>query len=323
MHSRRISVVIPARNEGRRVLDTIRSMASSRASPSTEVEFIVVDDASTEPFVVPGDLGHSGVSVTVVREETRLGVPKARNRGAAVARGDVLVMTDAHVRFGQGWDLVAQVCRDARLVLAGTVADPTSAFRGYGCSLVVPFMGTRWNKDILRPGDPVHIPSCAATLLSRRCFEEIGGYDEGMLIYGGAEPEFGLRSWLTGVPVVAVPDLLVWHRFKMQSEINEFLEGLRPSMTHNCLRFGVLYLPDRLLWQMFRYHAALNEAASREAVALLEQGDAWDLRVQLRRRLSRDFSWFTRTFALEDQAGRALSEPPRVRPSGASAGGVS
>lgn len=303
-----ISVVIPARNEGQRVIDTIRSMAKSRADPARSVEFVVVDDAST-PALAIGDMAVSGASVRVVRSDERLGVPRARNLGAAEAHGDILVITDAHVRFGAGWDLVAALCEDSPLLLAATVADPTSRFRGHGCSLVVPFMGTRWNKHQLRPGDAVHVPSCAGTLVSHATFDEMGGYDDGMVLYGGAEPEFGLRAWLSGHPVVAVPDLLVWHRFKTQNEINSFLEGLRPAMTHNCLRFGALYLPDRLLWQMIRYHANVNEETFPEAIARLESSDVWDRRDQLRRRLPHDFEWFSQTFGLLDQVGRVLQEP--------------
>lgn len=301
-----ISVVIPARNEGPHVNDTIRSLAESRADLTQRVEFVVVDDASTTSLRV--DIEAPGVEVRVVRSEERLGVPRARNVGAAAATGDVLVITDAHVRFSAGWDSVAAVCVDSPLVLAATIADPTSQFRGHGCSLVVPFMGTRWNKQPHNPGDAVHIPSCAGTLVSHSVFDSIGGYDDGMVLYGGAEPEFGLRAWLRGHAVVSVPDLLVWHRFKTQAEINSFLDGLRPSMTHNCLRFGTLYLPDHLLWQMMRYHANLHEDAFPEAIARLEASDVWDRRDQLRRELPRDFTWFAETFGLLDQIGRDIRE---------------
>lgn len=306
-----ISVLVPARNEGGRVTDTIRALAAARADPSVAVEFVVVDDASEPPLALDQpDL--PGVTVTVVRSESRLGVPRARNRAAAEASGDVLVITDAHVRFGDGWDRVAQVCREGRLVLAATIADPTSRFRGHGCSLVVPFMGTRWNKHPHAPGDPVHIPSCAGTILSRAAFEAIGGYDDGMVLYGGAEPEFGLRAWLSGHAVVSVPDLLVWHRFKTPDEINSFLDGLRPALTHNNLRMGALYLPEELMWQMFRYHANLHPEAFPEALRMLESSDVWQRREELRAGLPRDFEWFVSTFGLADQVGRALGEPTQV-----------
>ncbi len=300
-----ISVVIPAHNEGTRVADTIRAMALARADETQLVEFVVLDDASDTPLALD-EIDAPAVSVRVVRSTQRLGVPGARNHAAAAAAGDVLVITDAHVRFTDGWDLVARVCLHTPLVLAATIADPTSKFRGHGCSLVVPFMGTRWNKQPHAPGDPVHIPSCAGTLVSHATFDAIGGYDDGMVLYGGAEPEFGLRAWLSGHAVVSVPDLLVWHRFKTRDEIASFLVGLRPALMHNSLRMGALYLPDELLWQMFRYHSHLHPDAFPEAISMLETSDAWTRREELQARLQRDFGWFTRTFGLLDQVGRDL-----------------
>jgi glycosyltransferase involved in cell wall biosynthesis len=303
-----ISVVMPARNEGARAADTIRAMAAARADPRQPVEFVVVDDASDPPLVL-GNIDMQEVTVRLIRSEGRLGVPASRNLAAAEATGDVLVITDAHVRFGDGWDLVARVCLDSPLVLAATIADPTSRFRGHGCSLVVPFMGTRWNKHPHSPGDPVHIPSCAGTLLSHATYDAIGGYDDGMVLYGGAEPEFGLRAWLSGHAVLAVPDLLVWHRFKTPDEIGTFLDGLRPALTHNSMRMGALYLPEGLLWQMFRYHANLHPETFPEALRMLEVSDVWRRKEELRSRFPRDFTWFTHTFGLVDQIGRALKDP--------------
>lgn len=302
-----ISVLIPARNEGARTAGTIRALAAARADAGQAVEFVVVDDASDPPLDL-GDIDLPAVTVQLIRSECRLGVPGARNLAAAHAIGDVLVITDAHVRFGDGWDSVAGVCLDSPLVLAATIADPTSQFRGHGCSLVVPFMGTRWNKHRHVAGDAVHIPSCAGTILAHTTFDAIGGYDDGMVFYGGAEPEFGLRAWLSGHAVLAVPDLLVWHRFKSPEEIATFLDGLRPALTHNSLRMGALHLPDDLLWQMFRYHAHLHPDAFPEALRMLERSDVWQLREEMRRRLPRDFTWFTRTFGLVDQIGRPLKD---------------
>jgi hypothetical protein len=100
-----------------------------------------------------------------------------------------LFITDAHATFSEGWNSeIARLSASGR-VLAATIRDRDSTWRGFGCRLVVPHMGTHWNGD--RPEGPtaVQVASSAGTILDRSLFHEIGGYDEGMMVYGGFEPE--------------------------------------------------------------------------------------------------------------------------------------
>jgi GT2 family glycosyltransferase len=241
--------------------------------------------------------------VRVVRSEDRVGVPGARNLGARAASSDVLLITDSHVRLGDGWDRRVLAGVGPGRVIAATIADPTSKFRGHGCSLVVPFMGTHWNRDAVTAGTAVHIPSCAGTALTRELFDRIGGYDDGMWLYGGAEPEFGVRAWLTGAEVVADPELIVWHRFKSRAEIETLLVEVRTPMVHNLARFGLLYLSDAAALQVIRLHAGQYPEHVPAAYARLESSDVWRRRAALARSLPHDFAWFVKRFGLRNQAG--------------------
>ena len=91
-----ISVIIPAFNEACYLSGTLESIQRAsehlRSRADVAVEVIVVDNNSTdETATVAGDMG-----ATVVREPVR-GIGRARNRGASVAQGDVLVFVDADV----------------------------------------------------------------------------------------------------------------------------------------------------------------------------------------------------------------------------------
>jgi hypothetical protein len=181
-------------------------------------------------------------------------------------------------------------------------------------------MGTYWLREDPGVGAPVQIASAAGTVVPRRLFEELGGYDEGMLVYGSAEPEFSVRAWLAGAEVVAHPEVVVTHRFKHRREHKPFLDGLRPLMIHNNLRFGLLYLPDEAALQMVRHFAQEFPDRARTGMDLVADSDVWERRAALEATLAFDFEWFVDRFDLTDQVGSPIlgvDERPRTVPDAA------
>jgi glycosyltransferase involved in cell wall biosynthesis len=86
-----VSVVIPAWNAGE---DLDRCLEAVLRSDYPLLECIVVDDASTESSTTEIARRH-GVSLVTMDQQG--GPGRARNRGAALAKGDVLMFTDADV----------------------------------------------------------------------------------------------------------------------------------------------------------------------------------------------------------------------------------
>jgi len=306
-----ISIVMPARNEGPRLAGTILSIARARATRS-RLEFVIADDQSEDDsnghLRAAADelLREPRIDIKVSRLEQRHGVPRARNFAASLATAELLFITDAHVRFTPGWDAMVLEQTRPRRVLAGAVTEANTQFIGYGCRLVVPFMGTYWNRDPVTGPTPVQIAACPATVLPRALFQQLGGYDEGMRLYGAAEPEFSLRAWLSGAELVLLPTLRVEHRFKPRRERQEFMSEVRPFMVHNSLRFGLLYLSEEGCLQLLRYHARKFPNLFDDAIRMVEASDVWRRRAMLERRLERPFSWFVQRFDLRDQSGEAL-----------------
>lgn len=223
-----------------------------------------------------------------------------------MATGDVLFMTDAHCRLNPRWDQHVRQAITHKHILSATVADSTSNFRGYGCRLVVPFMGTHWNRERPAKDADVQVASCAGTVISRELFFKIGGYDEGMMFYGAAEPEFSVRAWLSGAKIVSAPGLEVVHRFKNTPRRNLFLQTHRTFMVHNSLRFGLLYLSEPACLQMLRHFALSFPRHFRKALMLLDKSDVWRRREELVKSLPRRFSWFVSHFSLLDQIGNPI-----------------
>jgi glycosyltransferase involved in cell wall biosynthesis len=87
----KLSVIIPVYNGGERFAKTLRLLVSSQRAPD---EIIVIDDASTDGSVMFACISR----VRVVRlEPPPHGPAYARNQGAALATGDILVFLDSDV----------------------------------------------------------------------------------------------------------------------------------------------------------------------------------------------------------------------------------
>jgi glycosyltransferase involved in cell wall biosynthesis len=302
-----ISVVIPVRNESHRLMGTIKSILDTR-STNCELEFVIVDDASDDGSVINFPTIHdNSANIKVVRLHKRVGVPKARNYGTSLAHGEIIFMTDAHVRFSQDWDNhVLNNITDNR-ILAATICDTSSGFKGYGCKLVVPYMGTWWNIEPPAENRPfVQIASCAGTVLKKTLFERIGGYDPEMILYGGAEPEFSLRAWLSDAEIVSIPSLQVFHRFKTKPEVDLFLRDLRPTLIHNNLRFGFLYLSELGSLQMIRHFAMSYPEQVQDGIKLFEGSNVWKRKAYLKNSLRYDFEWFVNHFNLKNQVDQKI-----------------
>ncbi|MBT2382889.1 glycosyltransferase [Streptomyces sp. ISL-11] len=296
---------MPARDEGDRVGATVASALEAGAGPD-DIEFVVVDDCSApggRPVIADGP---DRRRVRIIRSDRHLGVGAARNLAARHARGRVLFVTDAHTRFSDGWDREAQRLIGPDRILSVTIRDRTSAWRGYGCRLVIPHMGTHWNTSPPGPLPHVHVASSAGTVIERARFARIGGYDEGMVHYSGFEPEFSVRAWRSGAEIVHTTDIEITHRFKRREEVTAFLGVARTAIVHNCLRFGTAHLPESMIPEMVRLHALEFPDHVREALVMLEQRGAWRRREELAASLPYDFAWFVRRLGLRDQIDRPI-----------------
>lgn len=303
-----ISVLIPARNEGSRIAQTIQAISRARRT-SARVEFVIVDDASTDDTTanlvaaVPELLREPKIDVQVHRLSQHSGIYGTRNHAASMATGEIFFVTDAHVRFSDGWDEVVMRHIAPDRILSGTTTQKSSAFRGYGCDLVVPFMGTTWNYGPVDGLAYVPVAPSHATVIPKELFNRLGGYDSGMILYGAGEPEFSIRAWLYGAEVVVADSLEVEHEFKPRQALTDFISNVRPFWVHNCLRFGFLYLSELGCMQMLRYYARSFPEFFPEALQRVNASDVWQRRSYLESRHQRSFDWLVDYFGMKNQAG--------------------
>jgi len=296
-----ISVVMPARNEGCRIADAISSIIAGR-SERFPLQIVVVDDQSSDGSCASLDASFSSardlVRVDVVRLPRWSGIPYARNIGAEAARGEILFITDANVRFPLAWDVPVHNHISPMRALCATIADAGSAFRGYGGRLYLPAMRFAWLNDPLTFGGFVPLSPCTGTVLTKDLFRRTGGYDTAMPIYGAAEPEFSVRLWLSGAEIVCVPGLVLKHRFRPASERQPFLEAINFVQVCNYLRFSMLYLDQPMVRRVFRHYRSTNPQIFQQALRKVWAGDVWRRREVLRRTLPGRFESFAARFGI-------------------------
>jgi glycosyltransferase involved in cell wall biosynthesis len=194
-----VSAVIPVYNGGAFVGEAINSVLNQTYPP---VECLVIDDGSTDstPEIVAG----FGDAVFHVRQERR-GVSAARNRGAKLARGDLLAFLD----HDDTWFTIKLERQVAALEVA---EDATMAL----CAMqVVDAGGNVLGMKRLRPRDDLitgmllidgtETVSCSSTGVVRRdAFLDLGGFDVALGM--SADWDLLLRTLLhSGVEYVDEP----------------------------------------------------------------------------------------------------------------------
>ena len=165
-----VSVVVPAYREGKRLESTLNSLAVQTEEP---LEVIVVAAGERTLEVARS---HPAVDRTLV-DDREDGPGHARNRGAAVARGDVLCFTDADTVVPPAW--VASHRRHYLTPEVVGVGGPLRPLeRGLPHRLAFRVLADWWYRVswpvgfLQQPG-----PNCS---VRREAFEAIGGFDEAL-----------------------------------------------------------------------------------------------------------------------------------------------
>ncbi|MBU8896543.1 glycosyltransferase [Corallococcus sp. M34] len=177
-----VSVVITNYNLGRYLPEAIRSVA---ASTYPEVEVIVVDDGSTDPFDahVLSRLERAGdAGVRVLRSPINRGLPGARNLGLRAARGEYVLPLDADDCIGPEFLAHAVAALEARQDFSGVVptagsfhSDEELAARQFVDFIT--FLGDCPTYSLV-----MNRMSCATALLRRSVFEQYR-YNESLHTY--------------------------------------------------------------------------------------------------------------------------------------------
>lgn len=199
-----VSVIIPVFNEGPRLRSCLNALAG-QTYPKHLYEVIVVDNGSDEP---PSWVRDEYPRVMLVEESTP-GSYAARNRGIALAKGDVFAFTDGDCIPDMHWLVygVQELIREPAIGLIGGHIEfffqnpehPTIA------ELYDSIMYLNQRAAVERTG----FAATANMFTSRKVFQQVGVFDPA--VKSGGDREWGQRVLSTGLRLVYAEHAVVRH----------------------------------------------------------------------------------------------------------------
>jgi GT2 family glycosyltransferase len=212
-----VCVVVVHYEQDRALARVLHALGRQSALP---FEIVVADDGSRTPPVLP-DLPVPARVVT--QPDLGFRAAAARNAGARVCRGDILVFLDADTTPEE--TCLAQLtrrvgrCRDVLAVGRRRHADlshlPVDADPASAPGLVEPEWlrsGYAQTRDLLdADGRSFRFVISAVMACRRDLYRDLGGFDERFVGYGGEDWDFAYRAWNAGAVLVHEPEAVAWH----------------------------------------------------------------------------------------------------------------
>jgi glycosyltransferase involved in cell wall biosynthesis len=178
-----ISIVIPTRDRGRFLRDAV---ASALSAPESPLEVIVADDGSTDGSVAEAQTAHPSIRVV---QGPFGNAARARNAGAAEARGDVLGFLDSDDLMlpGKTGPLVERLRADPGLALVHGTTQVIGADGARDAASTARQQATFTRGAEIGLDYPGLAQFCAmytsATAIRRETFFAVGGFDESLDAY--------------------------------------------------------------------------------------------------------------------------------------------
>uniref|UniRef100_A0A8D0JCV3 Polypeptide N-acetylgalactosaminyltransferase n=2 Tax=Boreoeutheria TaxID=1437010 RepID=A0A8D0JCV3_PIG len=339
------SVVIVFHNEAwSTLLRTVYSVIN-RSPHYLLSEVILVDDASERDFLkltLENYVKNLEVPVKIIRMEERSGLIRARLRGAAASKGQVITFLDAHCECTLGWlePLLARIKEDRKTVVCPIIDVISDDTFEYMAGSDMTYGGFNWKLNFRwypvpqremdrRKGDrtlPVsaqyftvkeqyyivegaetretETPTMAGGLFSidRNYFEEIGTYDAGMDIWGGENLEMSFRIWQCGGSLEIVTCSHVGHVFRKATPYT-FPGGTGHVINKNNRRLAEVWMDE---FKDFFYIIS-------PGVVKVDYGDV-SVRKTLRENLKcKPFSWYLENIYPDSQIPRRYYSLGEIR----------
>ncbi|XP_042145810.1 polypeptide N-acetylgalactosaminyltransferase 10 isoform X1 [Ixodes scapularis] len=309
------SVVVPFHNEHWTTLLRTATSVLNRSPPGLIKEIILADDFSNKDQLkkpLEDYIAKHFTNVHVVRATKREGLIRARLMGARQATGDVLIFLDSHTEANTNWlpPLLEPIAKDYRTVVCpfiDVIDYETFAYRAQDEGARGSFDWELYYKrlpllpdDLAKPTEPFKSPVMAGGLfaISRKYFWELGGYDEGLDVWGGEQYELSFKIWQCGGTMVDAPCSRVGHIYRKFAPFPN--PGIGDFVGRNYRRVAEVWMDE---YKEHLYHR-------RPHYRHLDPGDLTAQKA-LRKRLNcKSFKWFMEQVAFDQPSKYPAVEPP-------------
>ncbi len=198
----RYSIIIPAYNAGRTLPDTLAALKQQTISPD-ECEVIVVDDGSTDNTAdVARHFGANCIG------QSNRGPAAARNHGARVAKGEIILFTDADCSPDRDWirQMALPFQNEKTMGVKG-------AYRTHQRALAARFAQAEFEDryDLLSKADAIDMVDTYSAAFRLDRFIKIGLFDESFPVANNEDTELSYRMCAAGYRLEFNPDAIVYH----------------------------------------------------------------------------------------------------------------
>lgn len=207
-----VSIIMPVKNEGDHVKKTVESLFSTKTLYRFEV--IIVDDGSTDHCSDFISSYKYKSKINLIKTDS-IGPANARNLGASYASGEYIIFCDAHLQFEHYWldQLIEPIKKGITDVVTPAIADMANVNSiGYGQTLTEQ-LKTKWNDKEDDLFETAIVPGgCFA--ISKKVFEDVGGFESGFKTWGHEDVELSIKLWLFGYRCHVNPNVTIQHFFR-------------------------------------------------------------------------------------------------------------
>ena len=209
--SRRVSVIVPCRNEVAHIGPLLTSVLKQAANAEFDVEVLVVDGASDDGTRAALRNFQRRYPMIRILDNPRQIVSTGLNRAIREATGSIIVRMDAHTRYAP--DYIAQCVRALDESGAANVGGPWVAAGDNNVSRAVALVfdsllvsggGKAHSKSYEGPADTVYL-GC----WRKETFQKYGLFDESLV--RGQDNEMNLRIHRGGGTVWQTPRIRSWY----------------------------------------------------------------------------------------------------------------
>lgn len=290
MSGPQVSVMVPVKNEGINILNTVKSIMGSQNT--TPYELIVIDDGSRDNCCQ--FLAGKGQSDKIrLLTTTGLGAAQARNAGAAIARGQIFIFCDAHIFVEDNWiDRLVEPLLDGKLdaVCPGIAPHnrPNDVAGGFTWDDKLKFTWLprppKLSLSPLLPG------GCLA--VKAEVFFDVGQFDRGFMVWGREDEEISLKMWLFGYRLGVNPDIKILHVFRERHPYTVTWE----NVDYNLLRMAYSHFQSERISRVI--DLIKNHPGSHRVELRVVESDVLIQRKEYFKRRKRDDDWFFKRFRI-------------------------